>query len=71
MDPGNFGHCILAKPVFHPIFFPYVKAIVGCTCLRCGALRFPSKEDRDEAIKKYIKTGKRKTNQARYSKLTT
>ena len=37
-DPGNFGHCILAKPVYHPLFFDYVKRVMGSICMVCSSL---------------------------------
>jgi DNA-directed RNA polymerase II subunit RPB1 len=39
-DPGNFGHCILPKPVFHPLYMPYVRGILKLVCPNCSALRF-------------------------------
>lgn len=38
-DPGSFGHCILPLPVYHPVFFPYVKNAMKCVCHNCSSLR--------------------------------
>lgn len=34
--PGHFGHIILAKPVFHAMFFDIVKKILNCVCYKCS-----------------------------------
>ena len=36
--PGHFGHTELAEPVFHIGFFPIVKQILNCICLRSSRL---------------------------------
>ena len=34
--PGHFGHIVLAKPVFHAMFFDIVKKILNCVCYKCS-----------------------------------
>jgi len=36
--PGHFGHIVLAKPVFHAMFFDIVKKILNCVCFKCSKL---------------------------------
>jgi len=36
--PGHFGHIVLAKPVFYPHFFDYIRKILHCVCFRCSKL---------------------------------
>ena len=36
--PGHFGHTKLVAPVFHYGFFPIVKNILSCICLRSARL---------------------------------
>ena len=36
--PGHFGHTELSEPVFHVGFFPIVKSILNCICLRSSRL---------------------------------
>ena len=36
--PGHFGHTKLVSPVFHYGFFPVVKNILSCICLRSSRL---------------------------------
>lgn len=38
-DPGNFGHCTLVMPVYHPVFFPYIKNVMKSVCHNCSSLR--------------------------------
>lgn len=40
LDPGNFGHCVLAKPVFNPLFFDMVVKILNCICINCSMPRY-------------------------------
>ena len=42
MDPGNFGHCVLAKPVFNPLFFDTIIKILNCVCVNCSLPRYKS-----------------------------
>jgi DNA-directed RNA polymerase II subunit RPB1 len=39
IDPGNFGHCILALPVYHPIFFDKCVKLLKCICHTCSSLK--------------------------------
>jgi len=34
--PGHFGHIVLAKPVFHAMFFDIVRKILNCVCYKCS-----------------------------------
>lgn len=36
--PGHFGHIVLARPVFHAMFFDIVKKILKCVCYRCSKI---------------------------------
>ena len=36
--PGHFGHIVLAKPVFHAMFFDITRKILKCICYRCSKL---------------------------------
>ena len=36
--PGHFGHIVLAKPVFHAMFFDIVKKILNCVCYKCSKI---------------------------------
>ncbi len=42
-DPGNFGHLILPKPLYHPLYMSYVKLALSFVCPNCSALRFDKK----------------------------
>lgn len=43
LDPGIFGHCVLERPVFHPIYFKAVHSCLKGVCSACSALRETSK----------------------------
>ena len=36
--PGHFGHIVLARPIFHPLFFENIRKILKCVCYRCSRL---------------------------------
>jgi DNA-directed RNA polymerase II subunit RPB1 len=36
--PGHFGHIVLAKPVFHAMFFDITRKILKCVCYRCSRI---------------------------------
>lgn len=36
--PGHFGHIVLARPIFHPLFFENTRKILRCVCFRCSRL---------------------------------
>lgn len=38
--PGHFGHVELPLPVYHPLFFKELLAILRSSCFRCGDLFF-------------------------------
>ena len=49
--PGHFGHTELSEPVFHTLFFPIVKNVLNCICLRSSRLlahKFPEELARIE-----------------------
>ena len=51
--PGHFGHTELSEPVFHTLFFPIVKNILNCICLRSSRLlahKFPEELTRIERL---------------------
>lgn len=66
LDPGNFGHCVLAKPVYHPMFFDHVKRIVSSVCIVCSALRYSSDEEKEQTIRDV----KGKNNRLRFAHVT-
>ena len=35
---GHFGHIVLAKPVFHAMFFDITRKILKCVCYRCSKI---------------------------------
>ena len=46
--PGHFGHIVLAKPVFHAMFFDIVKKILNCVCYKCSkCLISPNTQHKD------------------------
>lgn len=38
-DHGNFGHCELAAPVYHPVYFSKVMDIMKVVCPACSSIR--------------------------------
>ena len=36
--PGHFGHIVLARPVFHAMFFDITRKILKCICYRCSKI---------------------------------
>lgn len=50
MDSGNSGHCYLEKPVFHPIYFEYVRQILNRICIKCSCIRFKTLEQKKKRI---------------------
>lgn len=54
-DPGNWGHCSLALPVYHPIFFEHVKNILKIICPNCSNFRTSSPTSSREIIAKNIR----------------
>lgn len=66
-DPGNFGHCILAKPVYHPMFFDYVKRVTDSVCPVCSLLRYKTEDQK----KDFLKFAKTHSNYARFVHVTT
>ena len=61
-DPGNFGHCILAKPLFIPIYFDIVIKVLNCVCINCSMPRYKNVE-----TKKAMVETKMTSNKSRYT----
>lgn len=36
--PGHFGHIVLARPIFQPLFFENTRKVLRCICYRCSRL---------------------------------
>lgn len=36
--PGHFGYLLLAKPVYHPQYYPTIMNLLGCFCNRCSSI---------------------------------
>jgi DNA-directed RNA polymerase II subunit RPB1 len=49
-DNGNWGHCVLAKPMYHPTYFPKVFDILNAVCPNCSSLRIV----KDEKLKRQL-----------------
>lgn len=53
--PGHFGHIVLAKPVFHAMFFDIVRKILNCVCYRCSKCLIspntPHKDFKNDIVK--------------------
>ena len=61
LDPGNFGHCMLAKPLFIPTFFDMVVKILNCVCINCSLPRYKNLD-----TKKYMLSKKLSLNKTRH-----
>lgn len=48
---GHFGHIVLAKPVFYPHFFDYIRKILHCVCFRCSKILVDINNPDIQAIK--------------------
>jgi DNA-directed RNA polymerase II subunit RPB1 len=62
--PGHFGHTELAEPVFHVGFFPIVKQILNCICLRSSRLLAHKYPEDLERVNRLYK-GKKKFSEIR------
>ena len=60
--PGHFGHTKLVAPVFHYGFFPIVKNILSCICLRSSRLLAHKTPEELNKIVRLFK-GKRRFNE--------
>ena len=56
--PGHFGHTDLTSPVFHIAYFPRVKQILNCICLRSSKLLAHKFKNELAAIHKNFKSSK-------------
>lgn len=36
--PGHFGHIVLARPIFHAMFFDVARKVLRCVCFRCSRM---------------------------------
>ena len=61
---GHFGHIDLAEPVFHMGYFPFIKKILSCICLKCSKLLIYKNEDEIADMCK-SKSGKARMNEIR------
>jgi DNA-directed RNA polymerase beta' subunit/intein/homing endonuclease len=34
--PGHFGHIVMARPIYNPMFFDTVRKLLKCVCCRCS-----------------------------------
>ena len=59
--PGHFGHTKLTTPVFHYGFFPVVKNLLSCICLRSSRLLAHKNPDELNRITRTFKGKKRFT----------
>jgi len=46
--PGHFGHIVLARPVFQPMFFDQVRKLLKCVCFRCSRPLVSKRSTKDE-----------------------
>lgn len=65
-DPGNFGHCVLEKPVYHPMFFKFIKKVVSSVCIVCSCPRFAQDTDKEDMMHNV----KSKSNMLRFAYTT-
>lgn len=55
--PGHFGHIVLARPIFHPLFFENTRKLLRCICYRCARLLISpthSSQEYSEQIRKIM-----------------
>lgn len=49
-DHGNWGHCNLAKPVYHPVFFKNVIEVLRVVCPECSSIRGGTNRDLERIV---------------------
>jgi len=65
--PGHFGHIVLAKPVFHAMFFDITRKILKCVCFRCSKMLISPQTTFPELKQDITKIMATKDNQQRWS----
>jgi DNA-directed RNA polymerase beta' subunit/intein/homing endonuclease len=65
--PGHFGHIVLAKPVFHAMFFDITRKILKCVCYRCSKILISPDTSNPEMKADIQKIMSIKDNQTRWN----
>jgi len=65
--PGHFGHIVLARPVFHAMFFDITRKILKCVCYRCSKLLVSPKTTNNDLQQDMQKIMAIKDNQMRWN----
>ena len=65
--PGHFGHIVLAKPVFHAMFFDITRKILKCVCYRCSKILISPNTTHAELKQGIQKIMAMKDNQAKWA----
>lgn len=65
--PGHFGHIVLAKPVFHAMFFDITRKILKCVCYRCSKILVSPNTTNPELKNNIQRIMTMKDNQAKWS----
>lgn len=65
--PGHFGHIVLAKPVFHAMFFDITRKILKCVCYRCSKILISPNTTHPELKQDIQRIMAMKDNQAKWS----
>lgn len=65
--PGHFGHIVLAKPVFHAMFFDITRKILKCVCYRCSKLLVSPNTTNPDLKQSMQKIAAIKDNQMRWN----
>jgi len=65
--PGHFGHIVLAKPVFHAMFFDITRKILRCVCHRCSKVLISPNTTNPELKNDVQKIMSIKDNQTRWN----
>jgi DNA-directed RNA polymerase II subunit RPB1 len=65
--PGHFGHIVLAKPVFHAMFFDITRKILKCVCYRCSRILISPKTQNADLKADIQKIMAIKDNQMRWN----
>uniref|UniRef100_A0A6C0J534 DNA-directed RNA polymerase n=1 Tax=viral metagenome TaxID=1070528 RepID=A0A6C0J534_9ZZZZ len=54
MDHGNWGHCFLSVPVYHPVFFTKVIDLLRVVCPVCSSIRLSGDIDDISIIRRQV-----------------
>lgn len=46
--PGHFGHIVMARPIYNPMFFDTVRKLLKCVCCRCSRPLVSSRSTRED-----------------------